>query len=66
MLNSLIEKLEQDIIETLNNSPVPIACKKLILTNIYNEVSKATSLAIEQESRESSAKEETENALSEN
>lgn len=64
-MNTLIQKFENDLVALVNNSPIPIACKKQVIANVFHEVEKATRKAIEQEAAEEATtaenQEETEN-----
>ena len=60
-MNKNIRELEDNIISMLNASDVPIECKRLIMADVYNLVSKEADKAIIYESRPK--KEETEDGI---
>lgn len=64
MINTLIVQFENDLVNLVNASPIPIACKKQVLSNVYHEVEKATERAIANEAT-SASKEENADALPE-
>lgn len=49
MINNNIVKLEQDLIDLINNAEVPIAATYLILDKITKEVKVALNKVLEQE-----------------
>ena len=51
MINTLIQQFENDLVNLVNSSPIPIACKKQVLSNVYHEVEKATEKAIANEAK---------------
>lgn len=56
MINTLIEKFENDMVDLVNASMIPIACKKQVLLNVFHEVEKATEKAIADEIKEDTDK----------
>lgn len=60
-MNSLeIREFEQAIINQINQSPLPLEVKRLIVENICAQVNEATNKQIQAELKERSSKEESE------
>lgn len=60
-MNSLeIREFEQAIINQINQSPLPLEVKRLIVENICAQVNEATNKQIQAELKERSSKEENE------
>lgn len=60
-MNSLeIREFEQAIINQINQSPLPLEVKRLIVENICAQVNEATNKQIQAEQAERSSKEESE------
>lgn len=63
-INTMIKAFENDLVNLVNNSIIPIACKEYVIRNVLDEVEKATEKAIAAEAAES-RKEDTEDAIPE-
>ncbi len=60
-MNSLeIREFEQGIINQINQSPLPLEVKRLIVENVCEQVNEATNKQIQAELAERSSKEESE------
>jgi len=55
MINTLINKFEQDIIDTINGANMPPALTRFVLQSVIQKVAQAEAQAIQKEAREAEA-----------
>jgi len=55
MINTLINKFEQDIINTINRANMPPALTRFVLQSVIQKVAQAEAQAIQKEAREAEA-----------